>query len=235
MLVIQFKKEILSQKRQNKMLFNKSTSHSKERIVRQNIKINDRLLCFLSISKNDISNHQVQRLLNVYKGRILVPREYKNLFEADMLFNVIPFFQKALVSSLTKQLAYVDADKRNLLIKVDDFKYFDEFSELVKLSKKVAFCTENCPEFEFFQSSCYKNFGAIVLLKDYSQSEDYGIIMDLNSLDEQGKLIIDFFGKHTLIYPDAAFFGANEAVQKLVYMGIDEKTASAAADYLGVR
>lgn len=235
MLVVQLEKETECESTPIKKRLRKKKNNDIEYPSRQNIKINNKPVCVLHIREKDLDNYQVQKLLNNYRGKVLVPEKNKDLFDANILFNTHWFFQRALLSSLIKHLHYIDAVNRSVFIKVDSFKICDEFYEIVRLSKKVVFCTADCEGFQIFRSLCYEKFGAVIVLKAFSCYEEYGIVMDLDLIDEQGKLIIDFLGKNTLIYPDATFFYTNETVQRLVYMGVEEKTASAAADYMGVR
>lgn len=235
MLIVQLKEEAECDNKKIKKRFGKKNNTCTGYPLRQSIKINNRPICVLNIREKDLENQQIQRLLNNYRGKVLVPEKNKELFDGTLLFDSDYYFQRALISSLIKQLAYVDAEKRCVLIKVSSFGGCDELYELVRISKKVAFCTDDCEELKVLQSYCYENYGAVVVLKDFSCRDEYGIVMDLDMIDKRGKLIIDFLGKNTLIYPDATFFYANDVAGKLISMGIDENTASAAADYLGVR
>ena len=216
MLVLDFVNEReLCRKPQRRFFRKKSTENNKE-LKRYSVNVNGVNLTVLELTENDLNNEDVLTFLRIYKGRVLVSEKFK---EKEVLkkYLYLPdeYYQRALLSSLINQIETVNRGWKSVAVKIVEFTPHKEFYELVRLTKSVTLITPNNLYTEKFLKDCYYEYGAIVTVKKESVLTKNIVYLDLNEVDNNGRLMINAKGKNLLLYPDIKYFENRSEYQKL--------------------
>ena len=113
-------------------------------------------------------------------------------------------------------------------MKNKSFYPYKEFFEIVRHLKTVILITDENSVTDRFIADCYKEYGAIVRVRgsvDFSTADAF---LDLDDIDDNGKLFIFFNGKNCLLYPDEAYFRDCKEFNKLCSYEIEHKMICAA-------
>ncbi len=225
MLILKFSEERECVKKRNKRFRIKTQNND---FFRYSINVNEKTAVVLELTRKDLNNEDVLKLLNIYKGKVLVPAEYKeeNLLE-EYIFNPKEYYQRALLSSFIKQMKSGNNNWKYICIKTDAFSPFKELYELVKISKTFFIITPENTYTYNFAKQCYYEYGAIITVRERTIKRDFDVFIDLD-LVENGKLMINVRGKDCLLYPDMSFFEDNEDYKNVVPYNIEHNLICAA-------
>lgn len=193
-----------------------------EEIKRYSIDINGKFATVLELPEKQLENEDVLKLLKIYKGRVLVSEKYvENALLKPYLFAPKEYYQRAVLSSLKNQIRTVNKDWKNICIKIDKFSPFREIFELVKISKTVTLITKSNFDTDKFLNDCYHEFGAIVYVIEEDVFFKYDIYLDLDEVDDSGKLMVNVKNRNFLLYPDSSYFADKEEYKKLLPFNIE--------------
>ena len=215
--------------RRTKGIFRKKIIYEKTNdIKRYSINVNGKTVTVLELSAGEIGDDDFLSLLKIYKGRVLVSEEYYcNDILEGYLFDPREYYQRAILSSLKNQIRTVNRDWINVCIKTDEFSPFEELFQIVKISKTLTLITQRSALTDKFLKECYYEFGAIVSVKEVCPLQT-DVFLDLDLIDEKGKLMINVRGREFILYPDATYFDGNEEYQKLLMFNIEHNKICAA-------
>ena len=197
-------------------------------LERYSINVNGKNAIVLELTEDDLSNSDVLTLLKIYKGRVLASVEYvckENIKE--YLFDPVDYYKRALISSLINQLKTINRDWMSVSIKTKCFKPFKELYELVRISKAITIITDNNASTHKFLNECYNEYGAIVSVDKECYKRD-AVFMNLDEIDNKGKLMISVKGREFLLYPDNRYFENSVEYQKLSKYNIEHSIICAA-------
>jgi len=222
LLILNFNNERVKTKNNKKRVFKKNRGLKNNELNRYSINVKGKTAIVLELSEKDLEYDEVLTLLQIYKGRVLVPSEYANIeLLKDFLYNPNEYYQRALLSSLINQMKTVNRDWKNICIKTEKFSLFKEFYELVRISKKVTFLTEPNAYTERLIRDCYYEYGAIVSVKIDEEKHKFDVSLDLDKIDDKGKLMINVKDRDFLLYPDVRYFENQTEYQKLLPFQIE--------------
>ncbi len=176
-------------------------------IKRESVSINGKTVIVLNIPRNMLKSEDVLTLLKAYKGKVL---KSKNNADADFLneylFNPKPYYQRASLSSFVNQIKVINKEWKSICIKICEFMPFRELFDVVRFSKSVTLITdENVLTYKFI-NECFYKYGAVVTVKSETTSSEYDVYLDLDEIDDGGKLMIKVKDKNCLLYPDSSYF-----------------------------
>lgn len=225
MLVLNFSDEREDVEKNKKHFFKKHRKNNNNKINRYSINVNGKNVLVLELTEKDLLKEDVRALLKIYKGRVLMPEKYKN-FEGvkEYLYSPKEYYQRALISSLVNQIKTVNKDWKNICIRTENFEPLKELYELVRISKKVTIIGENNLHTEKFSKDCYYEYGAIVSVKREISGLKYDVFLNLDEVDNSGKLMINVNTKDFILYPDTRYFESCTEYQKLVAFCLDYNT-----------
>ena len=216
MLVLDFVDERAVDEKSKRKIFRKKVRENNKELKRYSVNVNGKNVTILEITEKDLKKDDVLTLLKIYKGRVLVPDKFKekeNLKE--YLYSPKEYYHRALLSSLINQIKTVNKEWKNVTVKTEVFKPFKEFYELVRISKSVIILTEANSYTEKFMDDCYYEYGAIVIIKKEITLTKNDVYLNLDKIDNKGKLMINAKGKDFLLYPDIKYFEVYSEYQKL--------------------
>ncbi|MGN0526015.1 MAG: hypothetical protein ACI4IF_01125 [Acutalibacteraceae bacterium] len=190
----------------------------KERIERESFIINRKIFNIYTIPKSNENDRNIQHLISSNKGNVIILNK-EDFVPKEFLYSPNQYFQRAVVSTLTKIIKLNKAEYKSVCLKVNDFKITNELYELAETAKKLVITTEKSKNIELFTEKCFVNYGLVVTRSD---SIDYNcnVIIDLDKIDDSAKLIGDFNGLSKLIYPNNEYFKVNENVERILDLGI---------------
>ena len=222
MLILKFNCENEVKEKRRKRFISKSQKQKNETLNRYSVNVNGKNVSVLELTRKDLKSEDVQTLLKIYKGRVLVPEKYKNDDELkELMFSPKPYYQRALISSLVNQIKAVNKEWKNICIKTDCFEPFKELYELVKITKRVSIITVENACTQAFVKDCYYKYGAIVSVKENSSVIPTDVFVNLNEVDNSGRLMINVNSKDFILYPDARYFDSCDEYQKLLSFGLE--------------
>ena len=222
MLVLSFIDESEEVAKNKKHFFKKNRKNKNNKINRYSINVNSKNVLVLELTEKDLHKEDVLALLKIYKGRVLVSEKYKN-FEMlkEYLYSPKEYYQRALISSLVNQIKSVNKDWMNICIQTENFMPHKELYELVRISKKVTIIADNNSYTEKFCKDCYYEYGAIVSVKKEKSTLRYDVFLNLDEVDNSGKLMINVNTKNFILYPDTRYFESCMEYQKLIPFGLE--------------
>ena len=215
--------------KKTKGIFRKKIIYEKtDDIKRYSININGKSAIVLELPEEEIGNEDVLSLLKIYKGRVLVAEEYyHNDILKEYLFVPKEYYQRAILSSFKNQIMTVNREWKNVCIKTENFYPFKELFQIVKISKTLTLLTPKNTLTENFLKECYFELGAIVSVKDICPQKT-DVYLDLDLIDEKGKLMVNVKGRDFILYPDATYFDDKEEYNKLFMFNIEPDKIKAA-------
>lgn len=216
MLVLDFVNERELCRKSQRKFFRKKGLENNNELKRYSVNVNGVNVIVLELTENDLNNEDVLTFLKIYKGKVLVPENYKRKESLkEYLYLPDEYYQRALLSSLINQIKTVNREWKSVAVKTVDFTPHKEIYELVRLTKSVTLITQNNLYTEKFLKDCYYEYGAIVNVKNQNLSMKNDVYLDLNEIDNNGKLMINAKGKEFLLYPDTKYFENCPEYQKL--------------------
>ncbi len=222
MLILDFVEERVVEDRPQRKIFRKRDKENNKELKRYSVNVNGRNVTILEITKKDLKKDDVLTLLKIYKGRVLVSERFMgNEDLKEYLHSPKEYYQRALLSSLINQIKTVNREWKNIAVKTECFTPFKEFYELVRISKAVSIFTEANSYTDKFLNDCYYEYGAIVSVKKEITSTKSDICLNLDKIDNNGKLMINAKGKDFLLYPDIRYFDICSEYQKLSQYNIE--------------
>lgn len=229
MLILNFVDERENEEKNKKRFIRKLRKKQNNMINRYSINVNGKNVLVLELTEKDIIEEDVLALLKIYKGRVLVSEKYKNSeMVKEYLYSPKEYYQRALISSLVNQIKTVNKDWKSVCIRTECFVPFKELYQLVKISKKVTIIGENNIYTEKFSKDCYYEYGAIVLVKKENSELKYDVFMDLDEVDNSGKLMINVNAKDFILYSDTRYFESCTEYQKLLPFYLEHNTICSA-------
>ncbi len=202
---------------------------SQEIIKRYSVDINGKDVVVLELSEHKLNSEDALMLLKIYKGRVLVSEEKKDLSVLQQyLFSPKEYYKRAILSSLINQIKCMNNEWKNICIKTELFSYFKELLEVVRISKKVILLTKANSETDRFLNDCYYEYGSVVTVKEENDCIKYDVFLDLDEIDDKGRLMITVKDKNFLMYPDISYFESNVEYQKLLPFSINHNEICAA-------
>ena len=225
MLVLNFFDEREDVEKNKKKFFQKRRKNNNNKIKRYSINVNGKNVLVLELTEKDLVEEDVLALLKIYKGMVLVPEKYKNSERLkEYLYSPKEYYHRALISSLVNQIKSVNKDWKNICIRTESFMAHKELYELVRISKKVTIIGESNLQSEKFTKDCYYEYGAIVSVKKDNSGLKYDVFLNLDEVDNSGKLMINVNTKDFILYPDTRYFESCTEYQKLVAFCLDYNT-----------
>lgn len=212
-----------------KTFFGKKKVVETPQIKRENLKVGSMNVVLLELPLSEFDNADLKRLVNVYKGKILItPQNKIDLLDNSYFFDLRRYYRKALLSSLAKYISFNKEDIMSVCLKYDDFEITDELFYVAKFTRNLEIVTKYSKLTECFKNECFEKFGAYI---SFSQKEvssgEFDIYADFSKIDNEGQLIIKENGKERCFYPDAKYFIPNNYTKILTAIGINEKIACA--------
>ncbi len=228
MLVLKFNKDKENVKKKRHVFRRKKDNINIPELNRYSINVNGKQVLVLELTERELIDENVTALLKIYKGKVLVPEGYKNVeVLKEYLFEPKEYYQRAVLSSLKKQIRTVNKEWNNICIKFDNFSPFQEFFEIVQLSKSVNLITPKNPQSIKFVNDCYNEFGAIVFLNG-AYSSERSVLLDLDKIDSSGRLLIKVKEKDFILYPDTTYFQQKDEFKKLSTFNVEHNIICAA-------
>lgn len=196
---------------------------------RSSVNINGKNVIILNISEDGLKCEEVRTLLKIYRGRVLLSKG-KNQVELprNLLFDPKRYYMRAVLSSLVNQMKTVNKEWKKVCIKIETFEPVKEFYQIVKSAKALCLLTPKSPLTDSFVNNCYNEYGAVVKVADDCFLDFYDVFLNLEEVDEKGRLIIKVKGKPLLLYPDMTYFESNTEYQKLADFDIEHDVVCAA-------
>lgn len=221
MLILDFVEEREGRKINKKMFSRKRGFEKNNELKRYSVNVNGKNVIVLELTEKDLEKEDVLTLLKIYKSRVLVSENYREIeILKEYIHNPKTYYQRALLSSFVNQIKSVNREWKNISIKTDTFTPFRELYDIVRLSKSVAIVTNPNANTEKFLNDCYYEYGAIVSVKKEGLIKN-DVYLDLDEIDNSGKLMINAGGKEFLLYPDIKYFDNCSEYQKLSQYNIE--------------
>lgn len=227
MLIIKIKQEENINKKKEKR--RKREKHNNKSIERSNIKIDNEIHTVLSLSESEFHSAEFERLLKVYKGKVVAPMD-DVLCEVveDYIFDTKPYFKRAVLSAFLKNSEDDLLRGRTVCVVDSDFQITQEYAELAKFARKLVIISEKNITTQKFTDYCFLNFGAVVSFKNEINHMDYDIWFELDNIFDDGRIIIKYKDRDAVLHPDPDYFLCNKSVSDVISLGIPIKTACAA-------
>lgn len=208
----------------------KKQKQKNELIKRFSVNINTTCATVLELPCSELKNPDIEKLFKIYKGRILLSENApKNTVPEEYLFNPKPYFNRALLSALSKQMIFLSKDNRSFCLKYPDFSPTVTMSEIVRYARSFTLITPKSTLAQQFKEECYETLGAIITVKEEEPNIDkFDVFADFTKTDENAKLIMTVKGKDAVLYPDPEFFRCKNKIDMAFSYGINEKIACAA-------
>lgn len=218
------------EKKKVKGIFRKRIIYeNREGIKRYSVNVNGKNIIVVELPKNMLECEDVLTLLKIYKGSVLVSTDDADInILKKSLFSPEEYYQRAVLSSLVNQIKSFNNEWKIICIKTESFKPFKELFEVVKISKSVILITKENTLTDKFLNECYYEYGSVVRIKGAEQFLKYDVFLNLDEVDDKGKLIINVKGKDFLLYPDVSYFQDNTEYQKLLPFNIEHNIICAA-------
>lgn len=198
-------------------------------INRSSLCINGKTVITLELPFSKMNCDDVIKLLNIHKGQVLASEKYNGIDNLKgYIFSPKEYYQRAVVSSLINQMKNLNKELETVCIKTAEFVPFKELFEIVRISKSVVLIAPKNIFTNKFLSDCYYEYGAVVTVKGGADSLKYDVFLDLDEIDDKGKLMISVKGKSFLLYPDISYFQDNIEYQKLLPFNIEHNKICAA-------
>ncbi len=217
MLILSFVGERENDVKKKRYILRKKRVRKNELLNRYSMIVKGKSVLVLELNEPGLKSEDVQMLLKMYKGRVLVSEKYKNHDELRAyLYSPKAYYQRALLSSLVNQIRNINKEWGNICIKTDDFYSFKELYELVRITKNVVIIGERNNYTDKFIKDCFYEYGAIVSVRNDCFDMGKCIVVDLDEIDDSKKLLIKVCSKEFVLYSDARFFESCQEYQKLM-------------------
>lgn len=212
-----------------KKIFSRKKVSDKDNPVRYSLTVNGKNVVVLELTSKALQSADVQMLLKIYKGRVLVSgKNVGSEILKDYIFNPCNYYKQAILSSLVNQIKTVNNNWRNVCIKTVEFTLFKEFYEVARFSKKLTLITQPGVLTDSFFQNCYYDFGAVINVKNDDTNVDCDVYLNLDEVDVTGRVLVSSTGKNFLLYPDITYFKYKQEFEKLAPYGIEHNVVCAA-------
>ena len=183
-------------KRSKKMLYN-----------RRSVLIDNNVYTLIECTDSFCVSEEFQRLLNVYKGQLLLP-EKGNLkkLHNEYLFDVRPYLKRAVISGFTKYIKDNIYHNNTLCVIDDNFVFTKEYLDLAHKVRNLVIISENNLEAQRFMDYCYLNLGTFVRFKEKLMDIKWDLYIDLTEVSEPGAVLVRFNDKTSVFFPDNEYF-----------------------------
>lgn len=197
--------------------------------VRYNIKVNGDVHTVVELSETMLHDEKVKRLLNAFRGRIIVPEKYAgNPVFDGLLFDDTPYKCMAAVSSLISYVKNSSCKNMSVCIRVAGDAAFGILGELLPHIKSLSVvCGQNAASSDFARM-CYHTYGVKPHLYSELPEDEFDVFADFTSFDKNCKSIITVQGKTAVLYPDPFYFADCSSYETFSGWGIDSHTLCAA-------
>lgn len=227
MLIINIKNEEL--KREKKTFLRKKRRDYEVPFTRNSIKIADKDCTLLEFNSENIDNVNLEKLLKIYKGRILASNDVMGKYIPEKYrFDCKPYFKRAVMSALATYIENSNNKNVSLCIRDSNFRLFSEAVRLAKISRNLIIISEENINTQKFSDYCFLQFGTLVKFKKISETYSFDIYLNLDEIDESGKVWIKIDGKDSILYPDPEYFRCDSGLNNVLSYGIPIKIACAA-------
>lgn len=197
--------------------------------VRYNISVNGCVHTVVELHENELCDEQLVRLFKAYSGKIIVPRQYENhpVFEGR-LFDASPYRSLAAVSSLINYLKNNGNKTLTVCIHISGEKAFDKLGELLRCVKSLTVICEQSAAALAFVDNCYKTYGVKPHICAGTPESEFDVKADFTVFEENGRNIIEVFGKTAVLYPDPLYFADFASLEIFAGWGIKPDVLCAA-------
>lgn len=182
---------------------------------RNNLYMKDKVFNIVHMTKQNIEDSSVKRILEVNRGRVLKCKCNEiNSIISEYIMDIRPYIKRAILSSLIKEAEYnINID--SLCIYDNDFVELSEYFELAKKIRKISIISRKTNEIEAFIQKCYCKLGVKI---DSSEGyiNLYRAKLDLNEIIMNKSAFLNVDGYNMLIYADEAYFSVDEYSSQLL-------------------
>ncbi len=197
--------------------------------VRYNVKVNGDVHTVVEVSEAMLHAEGVTRLLNAYRGRIIVPEKHAgNPVFDGILFDDTPYKCMASVSSLISYVKNGTCKTMSVCVRIVGEGVFEILVELLPHIKSLAVVCEQGDAALEFARKCYMNYGVKPHLYSDLPECNFDIFADFTSFDKNCKSIITVQGKTAVLYPDPFYFADCSSYETFCEWGINNHTLCAA-------
>lgn len=223
-----------------KMKQSESTEHKKSRFKRrkktvtpsfdrENFKIGNDIHTLINISSECCNTDEFRRLIKLYKGKILIPDNFRFKSEIEeCLFDTAPYCKRALLSAFLKSFEDDLTFYKTVCIADRNFLITQEYADIAKFARKLVILTENSLNTQKFSDYCFLNLGTVVNIEEPSDYIRCDIFLNLDFISEDGSVDVRFENKTAKLFPDSDYYLCSKDAAKIVSYGIPIKTACAA-------
>ena len=182
---------------------------------RNNLYMKDKVFNIVHMTKQNIEDSSVKRILEVNRGRVLKCKcDEINSIISEYIMDIRPYIKRAILSSLIKEAKYnINID--SLCIYDNDFVELGEYFELAKKIRKISIISRKTNEIEAFIQKCYCKLGVKI---DSSEGyiNLYRAKLDLNEIIMNKSAFLNVDGYNMLVYADEAYFSVDEYASQLL-------------------
>ncbi len=197
---------------------------------RAGIIINNKPHFIISVSKNTIEDYEFQKMLNKYKGSILVPESLEDEpMLNDLLFDKSNFLKKAIFENFRIMLSTGNYRDANVLIKDKDFVLECQIPTLLPYVKSVSVFLNESKNIRMWQENCFNEYG-IKPNVYHSERADYlkfDIVADFEKI-KNNSLQITSFNEPQKIFPNFKYLEIPEKLKVLEDIGLSKAMICAA-------
>lgn len=229
MLIIKMKPNEHTERKTSR--FKRRKKHTDISVERKNLKIGNDIHTVLNLPPECCRTEEFQRLIKLYKGKILVPDNFT--FKSDIeecLFDTTPYCKRALLSAFVKSYAGSLDFCETVCIADSDFRITQEYADIAKVVRRLVILTENSLNTQKFSDYCFLNLGTAVSVRESVGSYKWDVFLDLNGITDDGCADVEYINKKVKLFPDPDYYVCGKDAAEIVSYGIPIKTACAALD-----
>ncbi len=197
--------------------------------VRYNITVNGSIHTVVEMSENELYDEQLTRLFKAYAGKIIVPEKYAAhpVFEGK-LFDDTPYKCFSAVSSLINYLKSGTDKRLAVCLRISGERVFEVLDGLLPFVKSLTVVCEPSAAALAFLEKCYISYGVKPFITSEKPQLEFDINADFTAFEENGRSIIEVFGKTAVLYPDPLCFADGDSFETFVGWGINRDVLCAA-------
>lgn len=223
MLIIKLKKDL----NDTRSYFLRLLLGKKDNILRDYAVVGNKPFDIYSMTNNDLTSTETQRLLHMNKGKILDSlNTEQNDFLKEYLFDKKPYFKRALLSSVNKFIKQT-GEQLSVAIRDDSFFLCDEYVALAESVRTLTLATSETAKLNSFVEKVYYEYGLRAVVKQQLALSAYDLSLDFSKMEKYGSFNIIYRGDSLPIYPDNLYFEPDDDVLKLTEHGVPIKCACA--------
>lgn len=198
-------------------------------VKRKNIVIDNNIHTLVECSEVFLCSEECKRLLNVYKGKVLVPENdgIKSICK-NYLFDTKPYLKRAVLSALSKYVNECSCHNNTLCVVDDDFVFCKEYLELAKRIRNLIIISETNIDAQKFMDYCLLNLGVVVRFKKDFKGFLWDLFVDLTDIFNDGRVFIRYKNGEGIIHPDKEYFICKDEYKEILSLGISSLDLCAA-------